>query len=268
MAVVVEQTIPFPSENLDLANPTRWNTLFPLIRPAMKPVKTAKGQTILVDASQAKSKYINIAAIGSLGHFSSKILDDSSVTAIITEQTGAGVLTADDISHAMHSAGAAQDQGIVTVKVGGKRKVEMHGSSLIEVEVESDLEADHILRLLGHATDTCRTSIHHTATMLKTWVSSANTATSTFSTEKAEGNPAVVRADGTEAFTKAKDVVAKDLKNVMKSHTAQQGNVTYSVHYSDINGLSRLENYILAKTIADYFGKHSSHPETAKEETN
>jgi hypothetical protein len=31
--------------------------------------------------------------------------------------------------------------------------------------------------------------------------------------------------------------------------------IVYSVHYSDINGLSRLENNILAHEISEYFGK-------------
>jgi len=40
----------------------------------------------------------------------------------------------------------------------------------------------------------------------------------------------------------------------MRAHAAQSQKVTYSVHYSDVNGLSRLENYILGLETAKYFG--------------
>jgi hypothetical protein len=42
---------------------------------------------------------------------------------------------------------------------------------------------------------------------------------------------------------------------VLKSQGSQNGQVTQSIHYSDINGLSRLENYIIAKEIADHCRK-------------
>jgi len=51
--------------------------------------------------------------------------------------------------------------------------------------------------------------------------------------------------------------VERDLKHVMKAHAAQDGDVTYSVHYSDINGLSRLENYIIAGEVAQYLESQS-----------
>ena len=41
----------------------------------------------------------------------------------------------------------------------------------------------------------------------------------------------------------------------MKAHTAKDNSVTYSVHYADINGLSRLENNILGLEIASFLGK-------------
>lgn len=258
MAIVVEQTIPFPSSSLDLQNEQRWNTLFPLIRPTVQPVRTAKGQNILVDQAPAQSKFVHVAAIGSLGNFSSKLLDDRNVTAIVTEQSGAGLLTAQDIQHAMQSSGAAKDQGLVIARAGKERRVELHGHDIVEVELQGELELDHILHLLGSATESCRTSIHQVAELLKQFVKSASTAHSTFHVEKAEGNPAVLHAEGAAGFEKAKHAVERDLKHVMRAHSAQEGDVTYSVHYSDINGLSRLENYIIAGEIAQYMGRISS----------
>lgn len=255
MAVVVEQTIPFSSSSLDLENPTRWNNLFPLIRPTVKPVQTAKGQHILVDSNQAKSKFVHIAAVGSLGNFSSKLLDDRNVTAVVTQQSGAGILTAQDIQYTINQAGAGDQQSTVVVRCGKKRRVEVHGSDIIEVEADGELELDHILHLLSNATESCRTSIHQIGELLKLFAKSASTAHSKFHTEKAEGNPAVLHAEGKAGFEKAKHAVERDLKHVMKAmkaHTAQEGQVTYSVHFSDVNGLSRLENYIIAGEIAQY----------------
>lgn len=259
MAVVVEQTIPFSSSTLDLENSSRWNNLFPLIRPSVKAVQTHKGQSILVDEALAKSKYVRVAAVGSLGNFSSKLLDDRNVTAIVTEQAGAGLLTVQDIQHAIHSAGIGQDQGVVVVRNGKKRRVEVHSSDVLEIESESELQQDHILHLLGNATDSCRTSIHHTAEMLKGFAKSASTAHSKFHIEKAEGNPTILHIEGVAGFEKAKHAVERDLAYAMKhvAHKAQTEQVTYSVHYSDVNGLSRLENYILAGEIAQYLGEYT-----------
>ena len=116
MAVVVEQTIPFSPSALDLQNPHRWNDLFPLIRPSVREVQTAKGQHILVNQALAKSKYVNIVAVGNPGNFSSKLLDEKHVTAIVTAKAGAGVLTPQDIHHVLQTVGAAEKQGVV----GGK----------------------------------------------------------------------------------------------------------------------------------------------------
>ena len=238
MAVVVEQTIPFSTSSLDLENPSRWNSLFPLIRPSVKAVRTPKGQHILVDEALSKSKYLRVAAVGSSGNFSSKLLDERSVTAVVTEKAGAGILTTQDIQHAIHSAGISQDQGLVVVRVGKERRVEAQGSNVLDIETESELQQDHVLHLLGNATDSCRTSIHHTAEMLKGFAKTANTTHSRFHTEKAEGNPAVLHAEGKAGFEKAKHAVERDLKHVMKVHTtniAKTKDVVYSVHFSDVN---------------------------------
>ncbi|KAM0718850.1 hypothetical protein Q7P37_005922 [Cladosporium fusiforme] len=253
MAVVVDQTIPFPAESLDLQNPHRWNDLYPLIRPTVKQIQTPKGQHILVDQALAQSKYVNIAAVGSLGNFSTKLLDEKHVTAIVTEQTGAGVLTIPDIKHALQTVGAAEKHGLVIVRSGKKRNVQLHGSDVIEVEATGELELDHLLHLLGNATQSCRTSIHQVNDLVKVFAQNASTAYTTFAAEKAGGKPALVGADGkSSSYESVKATIEKELGNVLKAQGPQNGQVTYSIHYSDINGLSRLENYILAKEIADY----------------
>lgn len=253
MAVVVEQTIPFPPEALDLQNAQRWNDLYPLIRPSVKQVQTAKGQHILVDEALVKSKYVNIAAIGNLSNFSSKLLDDKSVTAIVTEKAGAGVLTTQDITHAL------EKQGLVVVRSGKNRNVQVHGSDVIEVEAAGELESDHLIHLLGHATESCRSSLHQTTDLVNAFVKSASTAFVTFQTEKAGGKPAISGSDGVASgYDDVKSAIEKELGKMLKGQTAQSGQITYSIHYSDINGLSRLENYILAKEIADLCRKSPS----------
>ncbi|PPJ54568.1 hypothetical protein CBER1_06635 [Cercospora berteroae] len=252
MAVVVEQTIPFSSSTLDLENATRWNTLLPLIRPSIKAVQTQKSQHILVDTAKAEGKYVHIVAVGTSGNFSSKLLDDKYVTAIITQEKGAGVLHATDLPHALQSAGIKVSQGVVVVRAGKQKKVEAHQPDVLEIELSSELEQDHVLHLLAHTTGTTRSNPHHISDLLKAFVKDASMAHSKFHTEKAEGNPAILHVDGAQAFEKAKHAVERDLKHVLKNHGPPGQETVYSVHYSDVNGLSRLENYIIAGEIANY----------------
>ncbi|KAI7314787.1 Dak phosphatase [Hortaea werneckii] len=239
MAVAVEQTIPFPQASLDLQNAQRWNSLFPLIRPTVQTIQTAKGQKIMVDKALAQGKHIHIAAIGGLGNFSSKILDNRTATAIITDQSGAGLLTPADIEKALQNAGAAKEQGVVIVRLGKKRRVETHSPSIIEVETEGELEQDHVLHLLANATESARSSMTQAGELLKLWAKSNSTSRSKFHVEKANGNPAVLHAEGPTGYQNAKDAITKDLKQAMKAHSAQEGPVTYSVHYSDTHKTSK-----------------------------
>lgn len=254
MAVVVEQTLPFDTKSLDLQSSNRWTKLFPLIRPGVQAIQTAKGHTILVNEALAKGSRVRIAAIGSSGNFSSKLLDERNVTAIVTQTFGAGVLTASDVHHELTTK-FGDKQGVVVVKAGSASKVDVHGSDFVEVETDSELQQDHVLHLLCNANESCRTSIHQIADLLKSFVGSASTTRSKFHTEKAQGNPAVLHAEGSSAFRNAKEVVERDLKKVMRAHGGLGTDLVFSVHYSDINGLSRLENYILAKEIAQYLGE-------------
>ncbi|KAK4629319.1 Dihydroxyacetone kinase 1 [Fulvia fulva] len=253
MAVVVEQTIPFNKDTLDLENAARWNELFPLIRPTVKSIQTAKGQNILVDMAKAKGKrYLHIVAAGSVGNFSSKLLDDKHVTAIITEKSGAGILTAQDLPHALTTAGIDVGHGLVMVRAGKERKINMHSPDVIEVEMAGELEQDHVLHLLGTATGGTRANPHNLAELLKVFVKNASTAHSKFHTAKVEDRPAVLHIEGADDYEQAKHAVQRDLKYAMRAHAAQEEDVVYSVHFSDVNGLSRLENYIIAGEIAEF----------------
>lgn len=238
MAVVVEQTLPFNSQTLDLQNGTRWGRLFPLIRPNFKAARTSKGHNTLVNEASTGSKTVRIAAVGSAGNFSSKLLDDRNIAAIVTETSESDTLTADAIKQELQTR-FGSEQGIVVVRRGKKGSVKISGEELVEVETESELQQDHILHLLCHAKESCPASLQTTTAMLGNFMETAKTARSRFHTEKADGNPAVLHAEGASGFQKAKEAVARDLKSVIGAGVGQDGDVVYSVHFSDVNGLSR-----------------------------
>jgi len=253
MAVVVEQTIPFSDQSLDLQNTNRWNELLPLIRRDMKQVKTSKGQQILVNQRIIDSRFCNTVAVTTPGNFSSKLLDGSNVAAIVTEEPGAESLTARDIKEALQAVGATERQALVIVRCGRSRdsKIYMPDSSL-DVQVNGELEYDHLLFLLANRSKGSRRMIEDTEELVKDFFKNAVSAHSTFQTGKIEGKPAVSGAEGgSVAFESVKSTVEKQLRSLLESVGAQGREVTYSIHYSDINGLSRLENYIIAKEIAE-----------------
>jgi len=159
MAIVVEQTIPFSPKVLDLENPTRWTTLLPLIRPSVKPI-TLSNQTILVDtALSSSSKQIRIATIGRLGNFSSKLLESRHICAVAHEAANSGKgedsLSARDVADALVKGGVSVEEGVVVVRVGRQRRLEVEGK-VVEVEVEGGLEADHVLHLVGSVNEGTR----------------------------------------------------------------------------------------------------------------
>lgn len=79
------------------------------------------------------------------------------MTAIVTEQPGSDNLTAKEIADVIRENGSKGSQaGVVVVRVARKRRVEVHGADLIEVEVNGDLELDHVVHLLGTASESTR----------------------------------------------------------------------------------------------------------------
>ena len=156
MAVVVEQTNPFSKPDLDLENPSRWNNLLPLVRPSVIRAQTPKGQTVLVDRDLANSRYVQVAAVGRSGNLSSHLLSERNVAAIVTQQGGAGILTAHDIQHTLQSTGISLSQGLVVAKVGKETRIEPLQDNVLELVVEDELKLDHVLALLNHATESTK----------------------------------------------------------------------------------------------------------------
>jgi hypothetical protein len=254
MAVVVEQTIPFSSPSLDLQNINRWNGLLPLVRRSVKHVQTSKGHQLLINQSIIDSKFCSTVAVTTPGNFSSKLLDGSKVAAIVTEEPGKEGLTARDIKHALIEFGATEHQALVVVRSGKSRnlKASVEDNS-IDVEVNGELEYDHLLFLLANRSKGSRRMIEDADGLVNDFFKNAITAYLVFHTDKVEGKPAISGPDGdSAAFESVKVTVEKQLKSLFETQKDKSGKVTYSIHYSDINGLSRLENYIIAKEIAEY----------------
>ncbi|KAI4725770.1 Dak phosphatase [Aureobasidium sp. EXF-10728] len=253
MAVVVEQTIPFASEQLDTENTTRWNALYPLMRPSIKSVKTKAGQTVLVDQTLANDKFVRVVVVGKAGNFSSKLLSENHITAVVTNSDTVSECSSRDLAQAINEAGHRQQAGIVILRAGKQKSLTRVEDDVIELGLESDLELDHLIHLLGAATDETRSSIETTYKILKTFLSTSTTVTATFQTSKKDGRPATSQIEGDPSgYEEARHAIEQALEHALRPHLEQKDDITHSVHYSDVNGLSRLENYILGLEIATY----------------
>jgi hypothetical protein len=156
MAVVVEQTIPFAKEQLDAKNTSRWNTLYPLIRPSIKAIETTSGQTVLVDQTLANDKYVRVVVVGKAGNFSSKLLSDKHITAVAVRSDSESVVSSKELAGAIDEAGHQQQAGIVILRSGKQKKLTKVADEVVEVELKNDLESDHLIHVLGAATETTR----------------------------------------------------------------------------------------------------------------
>lgn len=156
MAVVVEQTIPFAKEQLDTENTARWNALYPLIRTSIKAVKTTGGHTVLVDQTLANDKFVRVVVVGRAGNFSSKLLSDKHITAVVTDSASSSEPSSKELVQAIDEAGHRQQAGIVILRSGKQKKLTRSEDDLVEVELKSELEIDHLIHLLGAATESTR----------------------------------------------------------------------------------------------------------------
>ncbi|KAI4851409.1 Dak phosphatase [Aureobasidium sp. EXF-8845] len=253
MAVVVEQTIPFAKEQLDAENTSRWNTLYPLIRPSIKAIKTTSGQTVLVDQTLADDKYVRVVVVGKAGNFSSKLLSDKHITAVAIHSDSESVVSSRELAGTIDEAGHQQQAGIVILRSGKQKKLTKVADELVQVELESDLEVDHLIHLLGAATETTRSSIDATIKVLQTFLDNWTAVTLTFQTGKEGGRPATSLAAGdSSGYEEARHAIAEALEQVLQSHSEQKDGVTHSVHYSDINGEAGLSYRLSTSTLLQH----------------
>ena len=87
--------------------------------------------------------------------------------------------------------------------------------------------------------------------LLELFLDGVSTTTTAFDLEKTGANPSVIHAGSSASFESAKMAIEKDLIYALRPHPTNNA-VVYSVHYSDINGFARLENYLLAHEISLY----------------
>ena len=97
-------------------------------------------------------------------------------------------------------------------------------------------------------------SLEKTQALLEHFANSAVTTTSKFHKEKTGSKPSVIHGLAISEFNSAKLAVDKDLGNLLGSRESEKDELVYSVHYSNINGLSQLESNILANEISEYLG--------------
>jgi hypothetical protein len=147
MSLVVEQTLPYTHAQLKLDDPKRWSRLFPLMRPSIKAVETASGQTLLVDTALANSNDVLVAVIGSAGDLSSKILSESHLAAFTTEQSESPAILAEEITETLRNNGFPTENGVIIVRAGSKQDLRV-AQGVAELSVVGELRLDHILSLL------------------------------------------------------------------------------------------------------------------------
>lgn len=91
--------------------------------------------------------------------------------------------------------------------------------------------------------------------MLEHFIKAAVETTSTFQETRTGNGPSVAHAIDVVEFNSAKGAVDKDLEHLLSSGLWAGENAVLSVHFSDLNGLSKLENNILAHEISVYLCK-------------
>ncbi|PMD47444.1 Dak phosphatase [Hyaloscypha variabilis F] len=263
MAVVVEQTLPYSASELKLEDPHRWSRLFPLMRPSIKAFETSTGQTLVVDTALAESKDVILVAIGTVGNFSSKILSESHLSAFATEQPGTSTTSAEEIQKILKENGFPIQNGVIVVRSSSKQSLKTSRGT-IELSVEGESRLDHLLSLLSALRPEVKLSLEKTQALLKHFANSAMRTTTSFHEKKTANNPSVTHGLEITEFNSAKSAVDKDLSRLLGSKPSAGSDLVYSVHCSDINGLSSLENNIFAHEISEFLANkqlasHISH---------
>ena len=96
--------------------------------------------------------------------------------------------------------------------------------------------------------------------MLEHFIKAAVETTSTFQETRTGKQPSVAHAIEVAEFSSAKEAVDRDLEHLLSSGLSAGENAVYSVHFSDLNGLSKLENNILAHEISVHLCKLIPNP--------
>lgn len=118
------------------------------MRPSIKIVETSDGQVVVIDTALSKSQDVLLAAVGNVGNFSSKILSESHLAAFSVGQSGASVVSAEELGKILRESGFHVEKGLVLVRSGSQEGEIRSDNHVLEVSVQGELELDHILSLL------------------------------------------------------------------------------------------------------------------------
>ncbi|KAL2061661.1 hypothetical protein VTL71DRAFT_7038 [Oculimacula yallundae] len=250
MSLIVEQTIPYSNSQLQLEDSKRWSRLLPLMRPSVKVVETRNGQIVMIDTLLAKSTEVLVASVGRIGNVSSKLLAGSHLAAFTVEQNEQEVSAA-DLAKVLEDSGFPTGNGVVVVRSGKKQDLNS-ASGVLELTVEGELKLDHILSLLQAVKSEAKASFEKMEAILVHFYKSSWQTASRFHEQKSGKAPSVAHDFDVVEFNSAKASIDKDLSSLLNSASSPGKGFVYSIHFADINGLSRLENNILAHEISEY----------------
>ncbi|KFY50029.1 hypothetical protein V496_09655 [Pseudogymnoascus sp. VKM F-4515 (FW-2607)] len=257
MAVVVEPTLPFLATDLKVGSHSNWVRLFPLINPALS-VYNPSGRAVLVNKSSTDYGDVLISAIVPGSNLSSKLLEESALSAFALRNHGKDDATALDLVQALASAEVPLGPGVVVVRSGSKSRLELVFRSktpVLEVDVVGDVHFDHVLSLLSNMRREAKRSLESITELISMFLKSAKSTTSVFQTSKIGEQLSRKRGLESLAVKSAKESVFEDLALLLESSaicTDSQMDIVYSVHYANTNGLSQLENYLVAHAVSEY----------------
>lgn len=163
MTLVVDPTLPFTSSELFLNNHLRWARLLPLVNPSFIEAKKAatNDYTVLINGLRAEcGNRVSITVIVPSDSISIKVLQDSNSLAAITVVRGdidAGAVVEDVIESLVSSSMERSSKGEIVVLsiTSQKNNVQTrtsHGSPVLLVSVENQLQFDQVLSLLSVTT--------------------------------------------------------------------------------------------------------------------
>jgi hypothetical protein len=244
------------------------------MRPSVKVVETPNGHPIIIDTALTNSNNVLIAAIGRKGNLSSIILNEShlapfSIEPFALQQAKFDPVLASDVVKVLKENGFPTGNGVVIIRAARIHELRAFDGGL-EVDFDNKTKLDHALSLLRAVNAETRwvdslarerslivgrASLEKTKTLLGHFMKSGTWTNSTFLEEKTGNSPSVDHACDIVEFDSAKNAIDRDLGGLLNSSPNPKTDVIYSVHYSDTNGLSKLENNILAHEISQHLGE-------------
>ncbi|RDW79640.1 hypothetical protein BP6252_04278 [Coleophoma cylindrospora] len=259
MALVIQQTLPYSPSALQLTEPTRWTGLLSLIRPSIKTIQTSNHHPILLDTSLLAGDEIPLAVICSgVANFPSEILRSGIVAAL---SFNVSEVSAEEVYAALQKENASgADGGAVIVKssplLGESGRVEVRKEGrMVLVDVSGALGLDHVFSLLSTTNAATRCDIEKLQELLQQFACSVASTESVVHEQKIGNAPSIVHAAGIAEFNSAKAAIDRDLSHLLSLNSAKVDDAVYSLHFADVNGLSRLEVNIMIHEIAEYFAR-------------